>query len=287
MDIVSTVSSFFEEVFSLSLFVTEFLFSNVIQLFNLTLYLVASLATSVYSVLQFVTGKFFTIFHVFLKLSLFGLRWLTSLLELVYRGLVCFFSLLLQVAGKFGIDIDSSAKQQGVNKAKITGENIFVNALLLWKNLMGYFLYFSIIVALIIFVCVLIKLSISKYSKQKIELQQPQTRATRNANRTSYSINQRPPINTSILRTVRRRPTAVKNDKKSSDMEQKDEVSRLNEKLIEEKYRHSCVVCLGNEREILLKPCKHFCLCVSCLSQLKRCPVCNQTISTSEKIFHV
>ena len=46
-----------------------------------------------------------------------------------------------------------------------------------------------------------------------------------------------------------------------------------------------CVVCLANERTILLKPCKHFCMCTECAMQLTLCPMCNARITERERIY--
>lgn len=35
-----------------------------------------------------------------------------------------------------------------------------------------------------------------------------------------------------------------------------------------------CVVCLENSKEILLLPCRHMCICSTCLTQIDKCPVC-------------
>ncbi len=73
-------------------------------------------------------------------------------------------------------------------------------------------------------------------------------------------------------------------------VEEKDKLKKvLDAQLGEEKDKHNnCVVCFENKHEVLLKPCNHFCLCVSCLPKLtvRCCPICNQTFSDSEKIFH-
>ena len=35
-----------------------------------------------------------------------------------------------------------------------------------------------------------------------------------------------------------------------------------------------CVVCLENMKEILLLPCRHLCICATCLTHIDKCPVC-------------
>jgi len=51
---------------------------------------------------------------------------------------------------------------------------------------------------------------------------------------------------------------------------------------LQEIYGHSlddptaaeCVVCWSEFKEIMLLPCRHFCVCNACFSKLDRCPVC-------------
>lgn len=35
-----------------------------------------------------------------------------------------------------------------------------------------------------------------------------------------------------------------------------------------------CLICLTDQKEILLLPCKHFCVCSECFVHLDKCPVC-------------
>jgi hypothetical protein len=44
------------------------------------------------------------------------------------------------------------------------------------------------------------------------------------------------------------------------------------------KRDRTCVVCLEREREVVLHPCRHYCLCLECSSSLSRCPMCRQRI---------
>lgn len=48
-----------------------------------------------------------------------------------------------------------------------------------------------------------------------------------------------------------------------------------------------CVVCLSNERNVLIKPCNHVCVCNSCLDILKekKCPMCRTDISNTEIVY--
>ena len=67
----------------------------------------------------------------------------------------------------------------------------------------------------------------------------------------------------------------------------RQQLSKLNSELSQEKDKTLCVVCLDNKRELLLKPCNHYCLCTDCVPALHKCPVCTRGIQSTEKIFHV
>jgi hypothetical protein len=40
----------------------------------------------------------------------------------------------------------------------------------------------------------------------------------------------------------------------------------------------TCVVCLEREREVVLDPCRHYCLCLECSDHLSQCPLCRRQI---------
>jgi len=44
------------------------------------------------------------------------------------------------------------------------------------------------------------------------------------------------------------------------------------------KKDRTCVVCLDREREVVLHPCGHYCLCKECSDHLRQCPICRQQI---------
>ena len=48
-----------------------------------------------------------------------------------------------------------------------------------------------------------------------------------------------------------------------------------------------CPICLTNPRNILLKPCKHLCLCNVCYKELssRKCPICRKNIESYVEIF--
>jgi hypothetical protein len=39
-----------------------------------------------------------------------------------------------------------------------------------------------------------------------------------------------------------------------------------------------CVVCLDRERDVVLDPCRHYCLCMECSDRLRECPICRGRI---------
>ena len=64
------------------------------------------------------------------------------------------------------------------------------------------------------------------------------------------------------------------------------ELHQANEQLSIERDKSLCVICLDKTRELLLKPCNHYCLCATCSKGLRDCPVCKKRIQRTEKIFH-
>jgi hypothetical protein len=44
------------------------------------------------------------------------------------------------------------------------------------------------------------------------------------------------------------------------------------------KKDRTCVVCLEREREVVLHPCRHYCLCIECSNSLSKCPICRRRI---------
>jgi hypothetical protein len=44
------------------------------------------------------------------------------------------------------------------------------------------------------------------------------------------------------------------------------------------KKDRKCVVCLEREREVVLHPCRHYCLCIECSGHLRQCPICRRQI---------
>ncbi|TNJ27966.1 Ankyrin repeat protein 2 [Giardia muris] len=49
----------------------------------------------------------------------------------------------------------------------------------------------------------------------------------------------------------------------------------------------TCIICLMNQRNILLLPCNHLCVCSSCMRQLEnqKCPLCNGSIKGVARVY--
>lgn len=76
--------------------------------------------------------------------------------------------------------------------------------------------------------------------------------------------------------------------------EARTQIAEADKRDAEERLRvfaqeRECVVCLDAEREVMLLPCRHMCVCTPCADQLQHtkmtCPVCSNSISASEKVF--
>ena len=64
------------------------------------------------------------------------------------------------------------------------------------------------------------------------------------------------------------------------------QLHQANEELSQERDRFLCVVCQDLKREVILKPCNHYCLCYDCSNSLRECPICKSRIRKTEKIYH-
>ena len=54
----------------------------------------------------------------------------------------------------------------------------------------------------------------------------------------------------------------------------------------ERKANHECIVCMDSESVMLMKPCKHLCMCKECWIQYKQdnnsCPICRAQLKMSD-----
>ncbi len=69
-----------------------------------------------------------------------------------------------------------------------------------------------------------------------------------------------------------------------------DELRRLERKTIDLTDRITCIVCQERERDLVILPCKHLCLCHTCADKIcaskdKTCPVCRQKISDTVEFY--
>ncbi|CAG9322425.1 unnamed protein product [Blepharisma stoltei] len=60
---------------------------------------------------------------------------------------------------------------------------------------------------------------------------------------------------------------------------------KLQKKLREKNEGPLCVICREKGINIILKPCKHACLCSDCSLNVLNCPMCRANIAIKEKIF--
>ena len=72
-------------------------------------------------------------------------------------------------------------------------------------------------------------------------------------------------------------------DKDEDEEEEKKTTEKPEDDENENAEENLCVVCLTNEKEIVLFPCRHCALCVECAQMLsdngKKCPMCRQPVS--------
>lgn len=64
-------------------------------------------------------------------------------------------------------------------------------------------------------------------------------------------------------------------------------MQELEQELMREKESKVCVVCLDRSREMMIRPCNHYCICEECSKHLNRCPICTKHFSRMEKVFNV
>jgi hypothetical protein len=48
---------------------------------------------------------------------------------------------------------------------------------------------------------------------------------------------------------------------------------------------NKCVICMDLTEQIMLRPCKHVCVCENCNADLEICPVCKTQIISTERVF--
>lgn len=50
---------------------------------------------------------------------------------------------------------------------------------------------------------------------------------------------------------------------------------------------NACIVCLGAQKNVLLHPCRHLCVCETCAASMRgqQCPLCRSVIENTERIY--
>ena len=71
------------------------------------------------------------------------------------------------------------------------------------------------------------------------------------------------------------------------DMALKTKLEELEKKLLKEEESKQCVVCMDQPRELMIRPCNHYCVCQSCARRLQKCPMCNRLINRAERVYNV
>ncbi|CAG9327911.1 unnamed protein product [Blepharisma stoltei] len=62
---------------------------------------------------------------------------------------------------------------------------------------------------------------------------------------------------------------------------------RYNKKFGEIPDRYKCIICFENNRDTIIEPCKHMCLCSGCNINLANCPVCRVLIRGVTRIYPI
>ena len=75
------------------------------------------------------------------------------------------------------------------------------------------------------------------------------------------------------------------NNNNEEDKKDKKKEKELNDKDEDEDDSKKCVICLEEDKCILLMPCKHVCCCEGCSNDVNKCPICRNKIESKIKIF--
>ena len=86
--------------------------------------------------------------------------------------------------------------------------------------------------------------------------------------------------------TIRHRhPILLDLEPSRKDMERElNKVKRLLERSEDSKR---CAVCLNNPRTMIVKPCRHYCLCEGCKNKLRKCPIVTVQLCLRKKYMIV
>jgi len=48
----------------------------------------------------------------------------------------------------------------------------------------------------------------------------------------------------------------------------------------------SCAICFINPKNVVVLPCRHFCICPTCVTSINKCPICRADMTGSMEIFN-
>ena len=89
--------------------------------------------------------------------------------------------------------------------------------------------------------------------------------------------------------SVLKATTRTSSSKCDTSVQLDDHSSRLLRQLEEEREEKLCVVCHDNFKCVILLPCRHFCLCETCMQVIEEsdpsCPLCRRFVIDSIKVF--
>ena len=86
---------------------------------------------------------------------------------------------------------------------------------------------------------------------------------------------------------IQQNPPPKGKDESASELIMHTRLQELETELMKEKEAKQCVVCMDRPREIMMRPCNHYCVCEECSGKLSRCPICTKYFLKAEKIFNV
>ncbi|AOT85579.1 iap1 [Cyclophragma undans nucleopolyhedrovirus] len=80
--------------------------------------------------------------------------------------------------------------------------------------------------------------------------------------------------------------TNFKNEDDSGGDDDDDADNNNDSKRVDDATYHVCTVCWERQRDAVLLPCRHFCICVQCYFGLRdKCPTCRQEVVDFIKVF--
>ena len=75
-------------------------------------------------------------------------------------------------------------------------------------------------------------------------------------------------------------------EEKKEPMYPTEEEVKYDEAVNEKDEDNACVVCMEKKPKCVVRPCKHFCLCVGCSTKkFDKCPVCRVVVASIERLF--